>query len=1082
MRRNILITITLIGIQVLFGFSPTSCTYNVSTNILSIQFNEPVNTNNVLLGLLSISDGQTTLSFTGGDILNPDELANNVDINMVYGTIVESRGDFHYWGRTNLQAIAIEEMDLNNLSLNITAGTFINGLNQPNAISESIDIIVTDIDDSVPQITNVEYDAGQNLLHFNFDRLVQFDQIAEDRSCSGGTGNCPGNGALDGNPSEDTNGNGVLEMESNINPFKIHFYSGENELTLEGFRSVVQTSDSDVISLYPTISDAKKLELNIIESATTDIFAVITKGAFVDLDYNPNQTDTLALDIQVDALPLEITDATYDLGLNEFRFYFANSRNVEIFDPFPVYSKIKIISGENETNLNGVKQKSFSGNTLILTELLFSDQEVVEQLILNTPENNTIFVELDAYAVYDVNGNGNIPGTMPLTILEDTNNPVLTASSYDASTNRIILDWSPATVTYYETTRLFETVENMSISGITVSNLTTGEVLILQNANVSRDGTKHLTYLEVSEENSGWFELSSTAGDQLSISIEPYVFYSSGNTNNNGNLAEEAIMTYIADSQGPGIESIKIDFEAKQLLIGLDKNVQTDYSSFDSVTLIINNSEIEITGLNLVNSELTSNSLIYDIADAQFNDILTAMPMNEVVNVSINVPEGVFNTVDNVPGLGCQDLNNNGECDLLAEPFDDYGIDNIMNANEEGYPGSCDPAGGCSDPVFLTESECEAYVCSDPQFTNMNDCLEPGVCSRPFWGDTREECEGHVPPGIWYSDNTWAPSGEWTDFATESLCNNGGATWTPNLDPSGDNYDPITNPTGTENNGLYDEGENYTELYVNGMWDPYEPTTKRLSYGKTMWNQSHRAFPDPAAQMFFVLPYQNSEVEIYVEESVWNGRCHDGDINSGSGCTDSNMEYINGRCVFLDIASEEECLSIPGIGDWEATWTRVTQEDVVDVADFFLSHKDELITMYGSPGEKIPIVLYDISDEFGKGANDTNSSLFTHGYFSIDESSGVGQNAGDILYLDVFPQAVYNGVSDIPDESTMYNALVHEFTKMLITINEPEEEVWLKEGLAYFEQKRLLGETKFFGNGTNPGRPPPCGEGSPSPQ
>ena len=68
------------------------------------------------------------------------------------------------------------------------------------------------------------YDANSNTAYFIFDRIVQFDQIAEDRSVDDG----PGNGSLDpeipGNdPGEDRNSNGVLDLEPNIIPFKIGF-------------------------------------------------------------------------------------------------------------------------------------------------------------------------------------------------------------------------------------------------------------------------------------------------------------------------------------------------------------------------------------------------------------------------------------------------------------------------------------------------------------------------------------------------------------------------------------------------------------------------------------------------------------------------------------------------------------------------------------------------------------------------------------------------------------------------------------------------------------------------------------------
>ncbi|NQU66980.1 MAG: T9SS type A sorting domain-containing protein [Candidatus Marinimicrobia bacterium] len=1077
MRKYISIIFILVGLHFAFGFSPTGCTYDVSENVLTIQFLEPVKTDNVLIGLLSISDNNSTIQLTGGDILNPNQLADFVEINMVYGTVLDTRSDLMYWGNTNQQAVALEELDIDNLTLNVSEGAFLDGLYQPNSQDSSIPITITNNINAYPEIIDVVYDAGLNLLHFYFDRTVQFDQIAEDQSCSSGTEICPGNKELDGgeNP-EDANGNGVLEMESNINPFKIQFISGENEMTLEGFRSIVDTLDSPMISLYPTISDAKKLELNIIEPAISPVNVIINKSAFVDLNYNPNETDTLALNIIVDAMPLILTNTTYDLGLNEFLFYFDNSRDIEKLNPFPVYSKIKIVNGDQVVALNGVKAVSLAlGNYLRISELLFTDQKAVENLILNSNPSDTIYVVLEPYAIYDVMGNGNPTDTLALDIIGQYNNPILSSISYDSESNRIVFDWSPTKVVYYETTRLYEIVENLAISGITVTNANTGDELAITSADVSRNNNQEKTYLEVSEADSRWFEVAGVAGDSLIISAAPYLFYSTGNSNNNGNFAIiDSDINYMMDLRGPSISTSQLDFENEQLIIMFNKNINTNQSNFDSVTLEINGSEVAITGLQLTNTEVDTENLIYQIPEDQFANISASIPSNEIFEINVILQSGAFSNIDGTSGLACQDLNNDGTCDTIPEPFMDYGTDNIQDVDEPGYPGSCEPSGGCSDPTLMTQEECEAAVCSNPQYTTEDDCLADGSCFPRFYGNTLEACEGHSPPGVWNSDNDWVAAGAWALYETETLCNDGGAIWTPNLDPVGDNYDSTTNPTGTEGNNTYDFGEVFTELYVNGIWDPFEPTTKKLSYGKTMWNTSHRAFADLPAEMFFVLPYQSSDFDVYVEESVWEGRCHKGDddvVIGPSRCTESGVEFVNGRCVFIDVKDEASCLAIQSVPNWAPVWTVVNPQDVIDVAEFYQNHKDGLMTTYGPLDGKVSVVLYDISDEFGKGSNDTNSSLFTHGYFSIDEATETGVNAGDILYLDVSPQIVYNGTSSIPDEETMYNALVHEFTKLLVTKNEPAEEVWLKEGLAYFEQKRLLGETKFFGNLTDPGSP-----------
>ena len=114
---------------------------------------------------------------------------------------------------------------------------------------------------------------------------------------------------------------------------------------------------------------------------------------------------------------------------------------------------------------------------------------------------------------------------------------------------------------------------------------------------------------------------------------------------------------------------------------------------------------------------------------------------------------------------------------------------------------------------------------------------------------------------------------------------------------------------------------------------------------------------------------------------------------------------------------------------------------------------------------KVSVALYDIIDEFSKGSNDTNTSLITHGYYHLDEEAGETTNAGDFMYIDVSPQYFYTGNAVAPDLGSMQHALIHEYTKLLVNQNEPDEELWLREGLAFFEQKRILDNVKFFGDG-----------------
>ncbi|MBT7095695.1 MAG: T9SS type A sorting domain-containing protein, partial [Bacteroidetes bacterium] len=278
-------------------------------------------------------------------------------------------------------------------------------------------------------------------------------------------------------------------------------------------------------------------------------------------------------------------------------------------------------------------------------------------------------------------------------------------------------------------------------------------------------------------------------------------------------------------------------------------------------------------------------------------------------------------------------------------------------------------------------------------------------------------------------------------------------------------------PDGTEGNGIYDMGEPFNDEYPNGIWDLFEPITFDLFYGQELWNESHRAFATPPAKMHLSQKYNSENFNILVEESLWNGFCIE---------TDTGVHPYD---IYPEVSSPEECEALPHNSNHDPVWAQLYEEDVQLIADFFSANKATLENTYGDLQDingdgKITIVLYDIVDEYIRGSNDTNGGLYTHGYSTVypepdaNPNEEVTVNVGELLFLDAFPQVtISHDDDDDEDFITMYNAIVHEYTKLLITQNESDEEVWLKEGLAYFEQKRLLGDVKFFGNNTVPGTP-----------
>lgn len=71
------------------------------------------------------------------------------------------------------------------------------------------------------------------------------------------------------------------------------------------------------------------------------------------------------------------------------------------------------------------------------------------------------------------------------------------------------------------------------------------------------------------------------------------------------------------------------------------------------------------------------------------------------------------------------------------------------------------------------------------------------------------------------------------DCGTDGLCDKDepGYNATTNPDPNHDDYNPYTNPSGTENNGQYDVGEKYQDLGLDGVKCP-EGKTCEFDYGE----------------------------------------------------------------------------------------------------------------------------------------------------------------------------------------------------------------------------------------------------------
>ena len=1076
MRKAIRPIIIFLVSTLCWGLVPTHAIYDLNSNVLSIDFDESILTGEVLLGLLEFTGGNESIVLTGGTILADTEVATTLDISLIYGQVMDMRADpddatisYNYWGNTNDLADNVEAILNNGLTLNVSSGAFISS-DYVLSSAHSLSVSLINTDDNCPNALSTTYDASNNSLFIQFDRPVQFDQLAEDRTCNGGQDECPGNGAMDGFPSEDTNNNGVLDMEANIDIFKVGFSSALGFIFLEGFNNLGDDDieDKDNLTIFLTRTNSKKLEQEIIAD---DLVLTLAPGGFVDTFYNPNTIDTVMVTVLPDPIDLDVTAAEYDLGLNQLSLTYADSRDLS-FSPAPIYTKITLSTPYSSHTLAGMKEKSVLGKTLILKEFLLADQTVIEEMIMALNPGDELLVSMDAYTLYDENQNGNMELVdFPVDIVGDYNNPEIDDVFYDATMNRVVLDWGIRfvepedtvgvndEVNYYFTNQLIAADKDLySVTGITFTNTTTSTVIPITSAEFSRSGDKTQTYLTLSMADAGIFEELFAAGNTIQIHVDPYTFFSAGSTDNNGNHVIDEDISYSYDLAGPAILSARLELSNRYLVLELDKNTVQESIDLTQLDLRINGEPYTTSAFDLLDPGVSYDDLIWvQFTEEGFDELISNIPENEFLNIQLNLEAGIMQNIDGNENLGFMDENGDGI--LNSEPWEDLGSDGLASPDEPGYPGDCSVTGICSDGQYLNQEDCEAAgACSDPTHQSQVACEDNvGTCSISRWR-TRATCESHN--GTWTPDPDAWETQIWTSYDSEIACVDGGAVWTPNLDPSND--DGIT-----EGNLSYDPGEPFTDLNENGLWDEIaEPISVEFKVGNYLYNESHRAFADPPGLMYFLKKYENEVVQVLVEEAVLEGRCHNDDREREADCIIPNTEWINGRCIYIGVEDEETCLAKSEF----AIWTEVMPEDVVSVGEFYTEHHETLENVYGElldldGNEKLTIVLYDISDEYEKGANDTNASLFTHGYFSLYDEPLPGINVGDILYLDIAPQVI---AEDDLLLGTMHHALVHEFTKLLIEQHEPDEEPWLKEGLAMFAQKRILDSVSFFGTGTEP--------------
>jgi len=80
-------------------------------------------------------------------------------------------------------------------------------------------------------------------------------------------------------------------------------------------------------------------------------------------------------------------------------------------------------------------------------------------------------------------------------------------------------------------------------------------------------------------------------------------------------------------------------------------------------------------------------------------------------------------------------------------------------------------------------------------------------------------------------------------------------------------------------------------------------------------------------------------------------------------------------------------------------------------------------------------------------------------------SSSQFANGGEIIYIDTDPLDITSTNNDL---NVLLQAMTHEYTKMCLQHNKPDEQPWILEAVAQLMQKKIFGDCVFFGESTAP--------------
>jgi hypothetical protein len=550
--------------------------YDEMTNILTINFDSAVKTGveDVVIDGLIVDDDNGGINgdyqIRGGLIVNSSATGTSVQIRPIFDGVVEN---YTYtdpdgvvearscWGTDYADVRAIEgQLTHDTMRLYLpdgfacdaasgvwTAGTWVDMAYVPTAAGEQV------------LLTVVQYNANTNVMRFEFNKTMQFDQLAEDiatRDPNYPSWFAPGNNIMDNARGEDRNGNATLEYEENVRLSSITFMDGNGSEFTPSVALDITMMDSTVLEME--LAQSNQFALEAIDLSTL----VVTFGlyTFVDVDYNSVQPVTeRAVTVVNEADPLELVSASYDMGENTYTAMFDQPLNPNI-NSYAVVPKFQVALADDSDDgvyLSRADKGLANNDSSAVFTLGVTDAQAVEEYLMAN-SGSAFNAKVGNNAVINILNNGNRVGVVPLTIIDETDRnkgPALDpeiAPIYDAATNLLQVAFD---------IRLDQTIEATGfyfIAGEDTIRLTGGET--------DRSGGNKVVDIVLNDVDQQMLE-SYADEAALRLYVAPYSVLQQSKLN--GNLLVDGVeFTYTADANTPLVDYLWFDSLNGRLMVG----------------------------------------------------------------------------------------------------------------------------------------------------------------------------------------------------------------------------------------------------------------------------------------------------------------------------------------------------------------------------------------------------------------------------------------------------------------------------------------------------------------------------------